>query len=127
MGSEINVCGEENPSSFSKIMCIRACETIKKTGRAFCYDTEGRDATALIKASDLQNSTCTFRHTTNKIQRDVCECYSGTVEEFSSSGMQCCVPRLVIPDVSKECTTSIFKDRDVKQEYEESLFSSPSI
>ena len=87
MGSEINVCGEENPSSFCEIRCIRAYETIKNNGIAFCYDTERRDATALIKARDLQNRTCTFRHTTNKIQRDVCECYSGAVGEFFSSGM----------------------------------------
>jgi hypothetical protein len=85
MGSEINVCGEENPSSFCESRFIRACETIKNTRKAFCYDTERRDATALIKASDLQNGT--FRDANNRIQRDVCECYSGAVEEFKSSGM----------------------------------------
>jgi hypothetical protein len=57
MGSEIIVCGEQNPPSFCEIRFIRACETIKNTGKAFCYGMERRDATALIKVSDLQNST----------------------------------------------------------------------
>jgi hypothetical protein len=84
MGSEI-VCGEKNPSSFCEISSICTCETIKNNGKALCYDTERRDATALIKAGSLQKGT--FRNTSNKTQRDVCKRYSGAVEEFSSSGM----------------------------------------
>jgi hypothetical protein len=69
----------------TKLALCAPVKPLQIRGKAFCYDTERRDATALIKAGGLQNSTS--RNTSNKTQRDVCKRYCGAVEEFCSCEM----------------------------------------